>query len=296
MLPYCGFGSIESFDCIEFYEKNIQKTLLSSSSHMKILLDCANGATTHIAKKIFQGYYPNIITINDDGKGELINKNSGCSNPELLIQAIQQHHADWGCAFDGDGDRVIIAHTDGSIFDGDDILVVLSQHPTFAQETIFVGTIMTNNAIEQYFKDQHKTFLRTDVGERNIICALDQHHAQLGSEACGHISVMNHALCSDGIFTALLFFETIVSNPNTLKKLPKKFSQLHATILLKKIRSTDHEIDLLIQKTNTTIHPGRIIIRKSNTEPVMRLTVEHPNEHVTLNIFNHIKEIISHPL
>lgn len=285
---------ISSFDAISFYQTEIQKHIaqLSIPSDVKIVLDCSNGATSSIAKKIFYQYCTNIITINDQGDGSLINKNSGCSNTKLLIQAIQKHNAAWGCAFDGDGDRVIIANNNGEIFDGDDILVVLSQHQMFVKETTFVGTIMTNNAIQQHYEQNDKTLIRTDVGERNIIEALKQHHAQLGSETCGHITVMNHAYCSDGIFAALLFFETIFAQPQVLKNLPKKFTQLHANVQLNLILLKNMEIEKIVFEMNQTILPGRIIARASNTEPLFRITIEHPNIEIANQIMNKIKSRI----
>lgn len=294
MLSCTETGTISNFDSMAFYESEINKQLnpQASSAHIKIVLDCANGATSNIAKKIFLQYYPNIATVNDDRDGSLINKNSGCSNQKLLIQTIQKHKAAWGCAFDGDGDRVIIANNNGDIFDGDDILIALSQHPKFAQEKMFIGTIMTNNAIQQYFEQNHKTFARTDVGERNIIQTLKQYHAQLGSEACGHITIMDHAYCSDGIFAALLFFETIFSHPEILTTLPKKFPQLHANIPLNLISLSNIEIQNAISQINQTILPGRVIARASNTEPLFRLTIEHPNIETANQIMNKIKSKI----
>lgn len=285
---------VQSFDAISFYQEGIQKSLsfTDTSCDIKFLLDCANGATSFIAKKIFTQYYPNTIAINDDGDGSLINKNSGCSNPKLLIQAIQKHNATWGCAFDGDGDRVIIANNNGQIFNGDDILVVLSQHPKFAQEKTFAGTIMTNNAIQQHFEQYGKTFIRTDVGERNIIDALKQHHAQLGSEACGHITITDHAYCSDGICAALLFFETIFKQPHLLNNLPKKLAQIHANIPLKMILLKNTEIQKIVDDMNQSILPGRIIARASNTEPVFRITIEHTNIEIANQIMNKIKSNI----
>lgn len=283
-------NTVSTFNSISFYKEKINKQLIPQrSSSIKIILDCTNGATSKIAKEIFQQFHQNIVTINDDSNGSLINQNSGCSNSELLIQEIKKHNATWGCAFDGDGDRVIIGNSNGDIFDGDDILVIISQHPKFIHETIFVGTIMTNNAIEQYFDQNKKVFLRTDVGERNLIQALQKHNAQLGSEACGHIIVTNHAYCSDGIFVALLFFETIFTSSQMLINLPKKFPQLHANIPINSISLNEPEIQNIVIKTNSTILPGRIIARASNTEPLFRITIEHPNIKIANQIMNEFK-------
>lgn len=288
---------VSFFDSFSFYQTALRKQLTPATtpSDIKIVLDCTNGATSFVAQKIFQQYYPHTISIHADGNGTLINKSPSSSDPKLLIKTVQEHNAQWGCIFDGDGDRVMIANNKGEIFDGDDILMVLSQHPKLIQQSIFVGTIMTNNAVEQYFKQHHKTFLRTDVGERNIIQLLQKYNAQLGSETCGHITVMDHAYCSDGIFTALLFFEIIFSNPEILQKLPHKFPQLHTNIPINRLAIELTDIQNLVQELNQKIYPGRIIARTSNTEPLFRLTVEHPQREKTIQITDEIKQKIVTP-
>lgn len=268
-------NEIQSFQALEFYLHKLSKQFnLATIPPLKVVIDCANGATYKIAQKIFSNYGVNTILINNQPDGMNINQNSGCSNPSLLYKNITKHAADWGCAFDGDGDRVIIVDKTGKVYDGDDILVILSEHPMLKVETTFVGTIMTNQAIENYFIQKNKTFIRTDVGERNIIEALINHNAQLGAEACGHITVMNHAPCSDGIFATLLFFATYYTK-NFQQPNYTKYIQKHDTLSIADKALSEKTITTLQKKYTTAIAPGRVIIRKSNTEPVVRVMTEH---------------------
>lgn len=292
LLEYASFsrGFNNSLNCAELYISKIKEKIQSFHTAETIVLDCAHGATYDIAPKIFSSYFKKVIPINNSSNGEIINTNSGCSDPALLLSAMQKHDADWGCAFDGDGDRVIIVDKKGNIFNGDDLLMILSKHEQFQQESTFVGTIMTNMATEEHFSSQNKKLLRTDVGERNIIEALHLNHAQLGSEACGHVTIMNHARCSDGIFAALLFFETMYQNTDILENRTMKHHQIHEVIPVKDLQFDDAAIETIVEKQKAIAYPGRIVVRKSNTEPVLRLMVEHKDYDLAQEILTSLKK------
>ena len=286
---YILFYTTKSLDYLKNYINDMQQTITHKQFEpFKVILDCANGATYQIAEQIFKQYGINTVAINNTPTGNNINEQSGCSNPQLLIDAVNQHNANWGCAFDGDGDRVIIVDDKGSVFDGDDIIMVLAQHPRYKDQKTVVGTIMTNQVTQKHFEQQDKQFIRTDVGERNIIEKLLEHNALLGSEACGHITVLDHAPCSDGIFAALMFFDTIYTQNIDLHSY-KKNIQIHATLSLKNTTITDESINQIKNKYATHINPGRIVIRKSNTEPVLRIMTEHKEINEAQQILDNIK-------
>lgn len=286
---YILFYTTKSLDYLKNYINDMQQTITHKQFEpFKVILDCANGATYQIAEQIFKQYGINTVAINNTPTGNNINEQSGCSNPQLLIDAVNQHNANWGCAFDGDGDRVIIVDDKGSVFDGDDIIMVLAQHPRYKNQKTVVGTIMTNQVTQKYFEQQDKQFIRTDVGERNIIQKLLEHNALLGSEACGHITVLDHAPCSDGIFAALMFFDTIYTQNIDLHNY-KKNIQIHATLSLKNTTITDDSINQIKNKYAIHINPGRIVIRKSNTEPVLRIMAEHKEINEAQQILDNIK-------
>jgi len=283
-------GTIVDFDLASFYEAETVDHLDNAPyKNLKVVLDCAHGATALIAERIFKAAGITTIAINNTRDGSLINKDSGCGHPDLLVQAIKQHQADWGCAFDGDGDRVMIVNNLGELFDGDDIMAIISQHPSRQGDPVVVGTIMTNGGMDQYFSAQKKQLIRTPVGERNVIDALIKHQAFLGSETCGHITIMEHAFCSDGIFAALMFFDTLCSGKNIKLHPYKKYHQEHATLQLGLKKIDPKNISSIVSKFS--VSQGRIIIRPSNTEPILRIMVEHEDQAQAKIIIETVKEL-----
>jgi phosphoglucosamine mutase len=275
-------------DLVNFYQEQLEQELSTKNlNNISVTLDCANGATALIAEKIFQSRGIKTITINNERDGTQINKNSGCSNPQMLIKAVQENQTEWGVAFDGDGDRLIIVQKSGRIFDGDDLLIILSAHPDYQHEKTLVGTIMTNQGVVEFFQKNYKKLIRAQVGERNVIEALMNNQAMLGSETCGHITIMQHAFCSDGIFAAFLFFETITKNPTSLNLSYAKYAQLQATIPLQGKTLDKKNINMIISQYPQ--HDMRIIVRPSNTEPILRLMVEHKDPQQAKLILNQLK-------
>ncbi|MBI2345203.1 hypothetical protein HYV10_04015 [Candidatus Dependentiae bacterium] len=275
-------------DLINFYQDEIEQELNNITfKDFSILLDCANGATAHIAPKIFQTLGIKTIAINNEQDGNKINSNSGSENHMLLLEQIQKNKTTWGCAFDGDGDRVIIAHESGKIFDGDDLLVVISQNNAYQDFKTVVGTVMTNQGIIEYLEKKNKKVIRAQVGERNIIETLMNNQAMIGSEPCGHITVMEHAFCSDGIFAALLFFETIQNKPELFNISYDKYVQKHSFISLEKKTIDTKNISMILSKYHSS--DVRIIARPSNTEPILRIMVEHKDEQKAQEILEQLK-------
>lgn len=286
-------NNIVDIDLSSFYQEEVRKLIISKQfTAKKIILDCAHGATYSLAKQIFASYGINSIMINDSSDGSLINKESGCSNPSLLIQALDKYNADFAFGFDGDGDRVIIVDKQHNILDGDDLLLLLTQHPLLQNETTLVGTILTNQAVEQQITKHKQTLIRTDVGERNLIQALLRHNALLATEPCGHITIAPHALCSDGIFAALLLLDTLTMKKISIK--PHKFPQLHNTISLQDSTINDAVIQS-VTKQQQFEQEGRVIARKSNTEPVLRIMIEHENTDTAKALLQNLtKELMKH--
>lgn len=282
-------GILLDFDLTSWYQSEILQTIEQPTHKISVLLDCSNGATATIAPRIFSACGFNVATINNSLNGAQINQNSGCSNPELLLQAMKTYNTLWGCAFDGDGDRVMIIHQDGTIFDGDDIVAVLSHHERYQATPIIVGTIMTNQAVQNYFTQHHKKLIRTQVGERNLIDELIKHQAFLGAETCGHITMMDHAFCSDGIFAALMFLQTIAAYPELLKKPYQKYTQVHENIPLTNIKLNNLEIKKIITEFEND-NTGRMVIRPSNTEPILRIMVESADAKIAQNLLDKLKK------
>lgn len=275
-------------DLVSFYQNELDQELDGISfKDISVILDCANGATALIAPQIFKTFGITTTAINNEQNGNKINSDSGCGNPDLLLEAIKKHKTTWGCAFDGDGDRVTIVHESGKIFDGDDLLVILSQNNAYQEFKTVVGTIMTNQGVVEFFQKNHVSLIRAQVAERNIIEKLMNNQAMIGSEPCGHITIMEHAFCSDGIFTALLFFATIQNNPEPLNLHYTKYAQAHSCIPLKNKIIDRKMINMIVSKYLSA--DIRIVVRPSNTEPILRIMVEHKDQQHAEKILQELK-------
>lgn len=281
-------NSCIDIDLVSFYQNQLEQELDNLPlKNISVLLDCANGATAHIAPTIFQTTGIKTIAINNELDGTKINSDSGCGNPQLLLEAIKKHKTPWGCAFDGDGDRVTIVHESGKIFDGDDLLVILSQNNLYQELKTVVGTIMTNQGVVEFLQKNNISVLRANVGERNIIQKLMINEAMIGSEPCGHITIMEHAFCSDGIFAALLFFDTIQNNPELLNLSYTKYAQAHSSIPLQNKFIDRKMINVIVSKYLSA--DIRIIVRPSDTEPILRIMVEHKDQQHAEKILQELK-------
>jgi len=240
-----------------------------------IALDCAHGATSSLAPHIFRMFGAHVITINDKPTGVNINKESGALYPEKLQQIVLENNADAGFAFDGDGDRVVAINRHGEIKDGDDILAILSLHPMHAKSKAIVGTLFSNQGLE-YFANQHKKeFIRVNIGDKYVAQELAAKQLSIGAEPSGHIIIREYLESSDGIFTALQLFETIMHHNNWDMESFKHYPhvQINVPIKTKKDLNTSPFAELISESKNN-LQNGRLIIRYSGTENVIRIMLE----------------------
>lgn len=269
-------GSIQSYDqATQLYQILITAWFDTEFLENKtIVLDCAHGATYKLAPKIFEVMGAKVITINDHPDGHNINLQCGSTQPQNLQQAVLKHKADWGIAFDGDGDRCLIVDTTGKIYNGDDMLATLAYHPRLETKQV-VGTIMSNHGLANYFEQQDKIFRRAAVGDKQVHHMMQQHDIVLGGEPSGHIIVKPFSYSGDGIFTSLLFLDTLIRYK---KNLPEwtKYAQTTCNLQVTHKPSLE-EIPFkeIIAKYDDEVIPGRTIVRYSGTEPLLRVTVEH---------------------
>jgi len=166
--------------------------------------------------------------------------------------------------------------------------MIIAQHQGYEEFPTLVGTIMTNQAIVECAENNKKTFIRAKVGERNIIEKLIEHQAMLGAETCGHITMMDHAFCSDGIFAALLFFDTITAQPALLEMNCEKYPQVHISVPLHHKTIDNKAIHTVVSKYQD--QTSRVIVRKSNTEPVLRIMVEDKDQQVAQKVATELQQ------
>lgn len=265
---------------INFCKSTIPKYFQLSG--LKIVLDCANGATYHIAPTLFSELGANLTLLGTKPNGLNINKKCGSTHLEILQKTVLLEKADLGIAFDGDGDRVLMVDNLGEIVDGDELLFLLAQHGVKKGHIKggIVGTAMSNLGLELAIKELGLDFIRTSVGDRYVNEELQNKNWQLGGESSGHIISRHVIKTGDGIIIALQVLEAIQASGLSLhaaKKAMKKFPQILINIpvenpmAIMKVASVKKAIK---QAEKDLSNRGRVLLRPSGTEPVIRVMVE----------------------
>ena len=277
---------------IEFCKSSFTNLDLSGLS---ILLDCANGATYSVAPSVFSELGATVDTIGASPDGININQNCGSTSPDFLKEEIAEGDYDIGIAFDGDGDRILVVSSEGTVLDGDDILYILSK--VLSNESGVIGTLMTNKALELYFEEQGINFSRADVGDKYVLNALVSNKWELGGEPSGHIICLDAAPTGDAIIAALKLLNAIKINDFSLEKSLEGFTRFPQTLInLKvddpnKIILSDQFWSKVTQIEKTLGDQGRVLIRPSGTEPLIRLMVESTDTSISANFCNSLAEL-----
>lgn len=250
---------------------------------LKLVVDCAHGATYHIAPNVFLELGAKVISIGTQPNGLNINAECGATHPQTLQKAVLAHQADLGIALDGDGDRVIMVDAQGEIIDGDELLFILAdtRHTTGVLNGPVVGTVMSNLGLEQALNERGIEFLRAKVGDRYVLETLQKSGGTLGGESSGHIICLNRTTTGDGIITALQILEVSIKSGNPLhilKKGMRKFPQSMINVPISsqaEVIINSNIVQSIIQQAKQQLgHQGRILLRPSGTEPFIRVMVE----------------------
>lgn len=253
---------------------------------LKIVLDCAHGATYHVAPPVFHELGAEIIAIGNKPDGLNINEQVGSTHPQALQKAVVEHGADLGIAFDGDGDRVMMVAADGELLDGDQLLYIIaaSRQQSGALAGGVVGTLMTNLALEHKLAAMNIPFARAKVGDRYVLELLNQNNWQLGGENSGHILTLDKHSSGDGIIAALQVLHAVMQSGKTLSQLSAELT-LYPQVLInvktaRKIDLVTHaEIQAAVQAAERELaDSGRVLLRASGTEPKIRVMVEGENQ------------------
>jgi phosphoglucosamine mutase len=265
---------------IEFCKSTVG--IKNSLSGLKIVVDCANGATYQVAPAVFRELGASVIEIGVDPNGFNINENCGSTSPQALAKVVLAEKADLGIAFDGDGDRVVMIDHKGEIVDGDELLFIIAKYG-FAKGFLHggvVGTMMSNLGLEVGLHELGIDFKRTQVGDRYVIEELYANNWLLGGESSGHIAHLGITTTGDGIISALQVLNTVCNSEKSLHELKSQMTKYPQVLLNIKC---DHPksfvnnstIEAAIAKVTKTLGKyGRVLLRPSGTEPVIRVMVE----------------------
>jgi phosphoglucosamine mutase len=260
---------------IEFCKNTFPNT--QDLNGLKIVLDCANGATYQVAPWVFKELGAEVIRLSCEPNGLNINDNCGAVHPENLCQRVLTEQADLGIALDGDGDRLIMVDNKGEIIDGDEIVFILAAH---LKPHGVVGTQMSNWGMELGLRERGIDFLRTKVGDRYIVEAMQNNGWVLGGESSGHIICRQFSNTGDGIVAALQVLATMMATERSLHELKNEMHKLPQEMINLKLNKIKQVLDN--EKLNHAINKvekklaqkGRVLLRPSGTEPVMRVMVE----------------------
>ena len=268
---------------------------------LKIVMDCANGASYISAPLILWELGAEVIEIGNSPDGFNINENCGSTDTRLLSEKVIEEKADIGIALDGDGDRIIISDENGHIVDGDQILGLLSldlkNRGQLLQNKV-VGTSMTNKGLEKKFNDHGIELVRTDVGDRYVKERMIQENINIGGEQSGHIIMRDFTNTGDGMVVALQILSVLKSNKKNVSDLMKFFEPIPQKLINVKVDSRDI---LENEKTNNffsqieekVADQGRIIVRMSGTEPLLRVMVECETEKRLNEISDQVEKYFS---
>jgi phosphoglucosamine mutase len=254
---------------------------------MKIVVDCAHGATYRIAPEIFTELGAEVIPMGVRPNGKNINRKCGATAPESMALLVKRQGADLGLAFDGDGDRVIMVDHLGEIVDGDHILGICAlnmlERERLPRKTV-VGTVMSNLGLEMALKAKGIRLLRTNVGDRYVVEAMLKGGYILGGEQSGHVIFLNHTTTGDGILTALRLLAAMLRQDKSLAELAscvQKCPQILINVMVKEKKDLKMlpQARHAIQEAEKHLGShGRLLVRYSGTEPKLRIMTEGENE------------------
>ena len=265
---------------IEFCKSTIPARIKLNG--LKIVVDCAHGATYHIAPDVFSELGAEVISIASKPDGLNINNKCGTTDPEALRKEVIEHHADLGIAIDGDGDRLIMVDNAGATVDGDELLYVIAQ--ALKSENILhggvVGTLMSNLGLEHALRNHGIEFKRAAVGDRYVMEMLQQHSWILGGESSGHIICLDRTTTGDAIISALQVLQILVTTQKSLREAKLGMNKYPQTLINVPMQSkididTAPKIQQAVKDAESDLaDSGRVLLRPSGTEPLIRVMVE----------------------
>jgi len=284
---------------IEFCKSTFDKS--NDLSNLKIVIDCANGATYHIAEDVFVELGASVLMINNTPDGYNINHECGATDTRHLQKEVLENKADLGIAFDGDGDRLIMVDHTGQKVDGDELVYIIAaawKKSGDLDSNTVVGTKMTNLGIRSALSDIGVNFIEADVGDRHVMRELINNKAILGGEGSGHIICLNQSTSGDGIIAALQILEVMSKSGKSLLELKGSMTKYPQVLInIKSEAKIDLQRKSKLTQAIKTIESklsknGRVLVRESGTEPLVRVMVECADNDLANESAQQLAEII----
>jgi phosphoglucosamine mutase len=264
---------------LEFCKGTFPK--LQSLRGVKLVVDCAHGSNYRLGVRVFQELGAEVIAIASQPNGVNINDQCGATAPQAMARAVVEKGADFGIAFDGDGDRLAMADRDGRLFDGDQLLyaIVKDRHAAGRLRGGVAGTLMTNVALERRLAAMGVPFVRAKVGDRYVLECLVERRWECGGENSGHILCLDCHSTGDGIISALQVLAAVVAAGRSLGEFTSDLQLLPQVLLNVKLAGKPDLQAPAIREATARAEAdlagrGRVLLRPSGTEPVVRVMVE----------------------
>ncbi len=271
---------------------------------LQVVLDCANGATYHVAPRVFAELGARVIPMAVEPDGLNINADCGSTHPERLQAAVIAEKADLGIALDGDGDRVLMVDHKGELVDGDELLFIIAQHRHRNQCACegVVGTQMSNLGLELALKSLGMSLIRAKVGDRYVIEAMHQQQWLLGGESSGHIICKDVSTTGDGIIASLQVLQAVVESESSLHSLKAGMQKMPQTMINVRTPAKDQlanhpEVEKAVSAAETKLNGrGRVLLRPSGTEPLVRVMVEGESQPLVREVAQELALVVEQSL
>jgi len=288
-----GMGRVSRDDePIASYRRHLAEAAGDTFRGMRIAVDCANGSASAIAPNLFRELGAEVTVLFAEPDGSNINEGCGSTNPEPMARIVRDRGLDAGFAFDGDADRLIAADERGELLDGDTIMGICALDRLARGELrndLLVLTVMSNGGLARAVTAAGGRVLRTPVGDRHVLDAMERADAVLGGEQSGHIIFRDRATTGDGLLSAIELVRTLQRSEATrLSELAGRIPRLPQVVINSAVRHKDQwqvdpEFGTAVTKATTLLQGrGRILVRPSGTEPKIRIMVEG-DDHEEIN-------------
>ncbi len=271
------------------YREFLRSTAKTSFEGLFVVLDCANGAASHIAKDVLTSLGANVVSFEDEPDGHNINEMCGSTHPQRLRQLVAELGADVGFSFDGDADRVIACDERGNIVDGDRILgmcaIAMKREGRLKNETLVI-TVMSNLGLKKRMRDEGVKLKETAVGDRYVLECMMREGYSLGGEQSGHIIFLDHNSTGDGVLTAIQVLNVLKKSgekmstlANEIPLFPQVLVNVEVDNAVKALAMDDELIRERIKGVEAALGDcGRTLVRASGTEPLIRIMLEGESE------------------
>jgi phosphoglucosamine mutase len=284
----------------EFVKQTFPKG--STLSGLRIVLDCANGASYRVAPEILWELGAEVIPIGVTPDGCNINLDCGSTHPEEMRRKVVEYRADLGVALDGDADRLVIADETGTLIDGDQVMALIADNWSACGRLRgrgVVATVMSNLGLEQYLLERGLTLARTRVGDRYVVEHMRKHDFNLGGEQSGHIIFSDYTTTGDGLIAALQVLAVIVQSKRRASEVCRVFEPMPQLLRNVHYNGGQPLQDEAVQKAIAAAEQrlgnrGRLLIRKSGTEPLIRVMAESEDETLMSTVVSDICSVIEH--